>query len=86
MSEEMSSPVVVYAHHGVDVSVMAHLIGKHREHCLCFSCAKFNPGKPETNCSIANLLYAVCLAHNVVTPVWECPEFAEAKGEGVDVK
>jgi len=71
--------VITYTHHGTMVSVRSDLQGKHREYCLCFSCEKFNPGKPETNCPIANLLYAVCLAHGVVTPVWECPQFVEVK-------
>ncbi len=68
-----------YPHHGRNVWVNPKLKGKHREHCLCFSCIKFNPGAPENNCPIANLNYAVCLAHNLVTPVYECPEFIEKK-------
>jgi hypothetical protein len=71
--------IIGYEHHGVNVSVREDLKGKHREHCLCYRCRKFNPGKPETNCPIANLLYAVCLAQNVVTPVWECSQFAEGE-------
>jgi len=66
-----------YVHHGKPVYVNKKLKGKHKEHCLCFSCDKFNPGMPEENCPIANLNYAVCLAHNLVLPVWECPEFQE---------
>lgn len=73
----MSEKFEVYEHHGVMVTVMKEVKGKHREHCLCFSCAKFRPGAPETNCPIANLNYAVCLAHNVVLPVYECPLFEE---------
>lgn len=63
-----------YVHHSNLVFVRRDLKGKHREHCLCHSCAKFNPGSP-TNCSKANLLYAVCVAFGLVTPVWECPDF-----------
>jgi len=55
--------------------------GKHREHCLCFSCEKFNPGTPEGNCPIANLNYAVCLAHGLTLPVYECPLFKESRGK-----
>jgi hypothetical protein len=66
-----------YEHHGSLVWVNKELKGKHREHCLCFSCANFNPGKPETNCPIANLNYAVCLAEGMVLPVYECPKFVE---------
>ena len=66
---------IQYEHHGKKVWVNKDLVGKHRGHCLCFFCAKFRPGVPEVNCPIANLNYAVCLAHNMVLPVYECPEF-----------
>ena len=68
-----------YEHHGVTVWVDSELKGKHRAHCLCHSCWKFNPGAPETNCPIANLNYAICLAHGLVTPVYECPHFVEKR-------
>ena len=64
-----------YEHHGATVSVQSELKGKHREHCLCYQgCAKFKPGTAD-NCHIAKALYANCVALNVVTPVWECPEY-----------
>ena len=69
--------ITKYIHHGVEVFVEEELKGKHREHCLCFKCKNFKPGMPETNCPIANLLYAVCIAENVTTPVYECPKFIE---------
>lgn len=69
-----------YEHHGETVWVRKDLKGKHKEHCLCFSCDKFSPGTPEGNCPIANLNYAVCIAHNVTLPVWECPKFEEKDG------
>ena len=71
-----------YLHHGWNVTVRSDLKGKHREHCLCFQCARFHPGPPEKTCSRANLLYAVCVQTGMVTPVYECPKF-EPK-EGVD--
>ena len=72
------SMYIEYEHHGTKVWVREDLKGKHREHCLCFSCDKFKPaGAPEENCPIANLNFAVCIAHNVTLPVWECPEFEE---------
>lgn len=70
--------MIKYEHHGKDVWVDEALKGKHREHCLCWSCGKFTPGDRGNNCRIANVLYANCVAHDVVTPVWECPEY-EAK-------
>jgi hypothetical protein len=66
-----------YEHFGKSVWVRKKLRGKHRKHCLCFSCSKFKPGMPETNCHIANLNYALCLQCNLVTPVYECIEFSE---------
>jgi len=60
--------------------------GQHREHCLCFSCAKFHPEDRERNCRVANLLYAVCQAMGIVTPVWECGAGYEAKEETVGVR
>lgn len=73
----MSDKFTQYNHHGTDVWVMTEMKGKHRDICLCFSCEKFKPGVPELNCPIANLNYAVCLAHDLVLPVVECPKFVE---------
>jgi len=68
---------VLYTHHGMPVHVREDLKGKHRDHCLCHNCALFNPDDREHNCDIANLLYAVCCSFNIVTPVWECPDFVK---------
>jgi len=67
---------IKYIHHGMLVAVDSNNIGKHRENCLCYSCRKFNPGD-EDNCMIANVVYANCVVHGLVTPVWECPQFDE---------
>jgi len=64
-----------YVHHGVEVSVISELKGQHRSHCLCFSCGHFKPQDREGNCRIANLLFALCQAHDLVTPVYECAKF-----------
>ena len=71
----MTSPIVQYIHHGRLVSVYEYLKGKHRDHCLCYSCAKFQPGC-ENNCPIAQKLYQFDVKHDLVTPVWECPQYA----------
>lgn len=71
--------IIKYEHHGGRVYVDEDDKGKHREHCLCWRCARFNPGLPELNCPTANLVYAVCLECGVVLPVWECA-FFEYKG------
>jgi hypothetical protein len=63
-----------YIHHGVEVSVISELKGKHRQMCLCYACRFFKPGQPD-NCDIAEANYAVCVKYNVVTPVWECPKY-----------
>ena len=68
---------IKYEHHGKMVSVEIDQKGLHRDVCLCYDCAKFNPGVPEKNCPIANLIYAVCIAMDVTTPVWECPKFEQ---------
>jgi hypothetical protein len=72
---------VSYDHYGSINFVREDLKGQHREHCLCFSCLKFHP-KPEDmseNCPRARLLYNFCVLTGMVTPVWECSEFAENK-------
>ena len=67
--------ITKYSHHGQEVSVMRDNKGKHVENCLCWqNCKHFKPGEKD-NCRIANLNYALCLAFNLVTPVWECPEY-----------
>jgi hypothetical protein len=66
-----------YIHHGIEVWVDPTLKGKHREYCLCWSCAKFNPDDGQKNCKIANLLFAVDCAQGITTPVFECHEFEE---------
>jgi hypothetical protein len=75
----MMSEFEQYEHHGILVWVRKDLRGKHRDNCLCFSCAKFNPGTPEGNCPKANLNYAVCIAEGMTLPVYECPAFEEKK-------
>jgi len=62
-----------YVHHGVSVFVMTHLKGGHRQDCLCWTCGRFHPSRREKNCPIASKLYEICVEHNVVTPVRECP-------------
>lgn len=66
---------VKYEHHGAEVFVRKTLKGTHRAVCMCFDCKRFNPVSREQNCTIANILYAICVAHNVVTPVHECAMF-----------
>jgi len=73
--------IIRYQHHGTDVAVRTTLKGKHREHCLCYSCAHFHPEKPKNNCRKASLLYALCVYANITTPVWECSDFQEEKND-----
>ncbi len=69
-----------YEHHGVTTTVVSEVKGKHRNHCLCFSCEKFEPING-VDCPIAKTVYATCIDYNLVTPVYECPSFVE-KEEG----
>jgi hypothetical protein len=70
--------ITTYEHHGATVFVDEGLRGSHRGHCLCWRCASFHPGQA-SNCPIAQELYGICVRHNLVTPVYECPVF-RAKG------
>lgn len=70
--------IIRFLHHGTPVFGYEHLMGKHRDHCLCFQCEKFVFDR-EKNCRIANLLYAVDLQCGITTPVFYCAEFI--KGE-----
>jgi len=64
-----------YVHHGVKVSVISAVKGKHRDHCLCFQgCLHFKPGKPD-NCEIAQANFENCVKFNTTQPVFECPRF-----------
>ena len=72
----MSKQYEQYEHYGKLVWVREDLRGKHREHCLCWDCAKFKPNPNEgDNCPLAQENYEMCVRHNMVLPVWECPEF-----------
>ena len=64
-----------YEHHGNKVWVRSDLKGKHREHCLCFSCQKFSPNNDLTNCLKARRIFKTCVDFGLVTPVWECPDY-----------
>lgn len=70
------SGIVFYVHHNParPVAVREDLKGKHREHCLCFRCARFTP-EDGPKCPIAAELFAFCQRQDLVTPVWECPVF-----------
>lgn len=68
--------VIQYIHHGEPVFVDEALKGKHRDHCLCWSCVKLKPGK-SNNCPIAQELYQFCVKHNTVTPVYECQVYEQ---------
>ena len=69
--------ITSYLHHGKYVYVREDQKGKHREHCLCWECEHFNPDNREKNCVLANMVYALDQALDLVTPVWECPEFSQ---------
>jgi hypothetical protein len=60
-------------------NVQDFLKGKHREHCLCFqNCRYCEPGE-SSNCPRARELFEFCVKWDMFTPVYECPEYKEAK-------
>lgn len=67
-----------YTHHDKVVWVRSDLRGTHRANCLCYSCAAFKPDEKD-NCRIAQMLYKLDVAFDLVTPVYECPVFQEKK-------
>lgn len=67
---------IKYEHHGKDVFVREDLKGRHKEHCLCYSCAHFIPDT-EHNCPAAQQLFEYDVLFKMTTPVWECPIFKE---------
>lgn len=67
--------ITTYDHHGQTVKVRSDLKGKHWEYCLCGSCVKLDTQDADANCPIASELYELCRYYNLVTPVWECPDF-----------
>lgn len=71
---DIMNSFIQYQHHGWDVWVKVDLQGKHRDHCLCFSCDKFKPDTSD-NCKIAQAIYNNCVKFGITTPMWECPEF-----------
>lgn len=77
-SERMELPKFSkYVHFDREVWVRTELQGKHRSHCLCWSCKNFNEDDLEAKCPIADKVYKMCLLHDLVLPVWECPIFEE---------
>lgn len=64
-----------YFHHGRRVVVREDLKEFHRDFCMCFDCGLFCPENREANCLKANRLYKLCVSENMVTPVFECPDF-----------
>ncbi len=69
--------VIRYEHHGAEVAVIEENRGLHRENCLCFQCGEFYPDPEDMhkNCPIARILFALCCAFDIVTPVWECKAY-----------
>lgn len=66
---------ITYTHHGREVHVQEQLAGRHREHCLCYGCDRFAPADAQRQCPIADAVYKNCVKFNIVSPVWECPDF-----------
>ena len=74
-SRELDS-IERYVHHNKLVAVRRRFKGQHREHCLCYSCKRFKTDDDE-KCPIASAVFKNCVDFDLVTPVWECPEYEE---------
>lgn len=72
--------IIKYVHHGKEVSVRGDLKGKHWDHCLCATCEKLNTEDPDVNCPVACELFQLCVRHDLVSPVWECPNYKAKNG------
>jgi dUTP pyrophosphatase len=60
--------------------VRSDLKGKHWEYNLCRVCKKFDPNEEGiSSCFTCSTVQYNCLRYNIVTPMWECPEFEENK-------
>ena len=69
-------PTEKYIHHGEGVSVISKNKGRHQANCLCYNgCINFKPGE-KNNCKIAQSVYKLDVKYNLVTPMWECPNYA----------
>ena len=78
--------ITFYNHHDRLVAVQRHLKGRHREHCLCFTCQRFTPESRDENCSIANAVFENCKTHGIVSPVWECPLYVQDREKTQETK
>jgi len=70
--------ILSYVHHGKTMYVRQDLKGHHKDYCLCYSCEKMTPGKPD-HCLVAQGLYDYDCKHGVTTPVFECSLFVATK-------
>ena len=68
--------IIKYIHYGKEVSVIEHLKGTHKKHCLCYQNCKFFKPNTEDKCEIAAANFELCKTHGVVTPVFECPKYS----------
>lgn len=74
---ELLRSITWYKHHDATVAVKTVLEGDHRDYCLCwYPCARFHPDNMDNQCPRAYELYQFCRLNNMVTPVWECPDFS----------
>lgn len=70
--------ITIYEHHGKMVHVFAELVGRHRDHCLCYKCGLFKPNQ-ENNCPIAEAVASISKDCHLVLPVWECPSVLQGE-------
>lgn len=68
-----------YTKFNKEFHVQSDLKGKHKEHCLCYSCDLFHPENTLEfpNCYLAQGLFQYNINNTITTPVWECGDFIE---------
>ena len=69
--------MVKAAHNGSTVWVRADLQGRQKEHCICWSCRKFQPDTADKGCPIICSVLQLAVQKGVILPVWACPVFDE---------
>ena len=67
--------MVKAVHNGSTVWVRADLQGRQKEHCICWSCRKFQPDTADKGCPIICSVLQLAAEKGVILPVWACPVF-----------
>lgn len=76
----MEANIITVEKFSKEYKVQEDLVGKHRDHCLCWqNCVNFKPNEVD-NCPITQSLLDFDKKFGVTTPVWECETY-ESKND-----